>query len=81
MLLAAYLAFACYAQEQITIGAHAQTTPFPKASYFALYAHTARALMGVSPRLRVGGQATAAVAWVNNFLCYASPPDKFCISP
>ena len=41
-------------------------------SYFDLYAHTARALKGVSPRLRVGGPATAAAAWVDDFLKYAA---------
>jgi len=41
-------------------------------SYFDLYAHTARALKGVSPRLRVGGPATAAAAWVGDFLKYAA---------
>lgn len=39
-------------------------------SYFELYAHTARALKRVSPRLRVGGPATAAAAWVPDFLRY-----------
>src|SRR3984957_8503543 len=39
-------------------------------SYFELYAHTARALKAVSPRLRVGGPATAAAAWVADFLKY-----------
>ena len=39
-------------------------------SYFDLYAHTARALKGVSPRLRVGGPATAAASWVSEFLKY-----------
>jgi xylan 1,4-beta-xylosidase len=39
-------------------------------SYFELYAHTARALKAVSPRLRVGGPATAAAAWVGDFLKY-----------
>ena len=39
-------------------------------SYFELYAHTARALKGVSPRLRVGGPATAAADWVDSFLAY-----------
>ena len=34
-------------------------------SYFELYAHTARDLKSVSPRLRVGGPATAAAAWVS----------------
>ena len=37
-------------------------------SYFELYDHTARALKSVSPRLRVGGPATAAAAWVDDFL-------------
>ena len=41
-------------------------------SYFELYAHTARALKEVSPRLRVGGPATAAAAWVPDFLKFAS---------
>ncbi|MCL5262788.1 MAG: glycosyl hydrolase family 39 [Acidobacteria bacterium] len=39
-------------------------------SYFELYAHTARALKSVSPRLRVGGPATAAASWVPQFLDY-----------
>ena len=37
-------------------------------SYFELYDHTARALKSVSPRLRVGGPATAAAQWVPEFL-------------
>ena len=41
-------------------------------SYFDLYAHTARALKAVSPRLRVGGPATAAAQWVDEFLKYAA---------
>jgi xylan 1,4-beta-xylosidase len=41
-------------------------------SYFDLYAHTARAVKSVSPRLRVGGPATAAAAWVPEFLNYAA---------
>jgi xylan 1,4-beta-xylosidase len=41
-----------------------------KQSYFELYAHTARALKAVSPRLRVGGPATAAASWVDDFLKY-----------
>src|SRR5271157_4261419 len=41
-------------------------------SYFELYAHTARALKAVSPRLRVGGPATAAAAWVSAFLQFAA---------
>jgi xylan 1,4-beta-xylosidase len=43
-----------------------------KESYFELYAHTARALKNVSPRLRVGGPATAAAEWVDDFLSYAT---------
>ncbi len=39
-------------------------------SYFELYEHTARALKAVSPRLRVGGPATAAAAWITPFLAY-----------
>jgi xylan 1,4-beta-xylosidase len=41
-------------------------------SYFDLYAHTARALKAVSPRLRVGGPATAAAAWVGDFLKFTA---------
>lgn len=41
-------------------------------SYFYLYAHTARALKAVSPRLQVGGPATAAAHWVASFLEYAA---------
>jgi xylan 1,4-beta-xylosidase len=41
-------------------------------SYFALYEHTARALKAVSARLRVGGPATAAAAWVTSFLQYVA---------
>jgi xylan 1,4-beta-xylosidase len=37
-------------------------------SYFELYDHTARALKSVSHRIRVGGPATAAAAWVDEFL-------------
>ena len=45
----------------------------PKAdSYHRLYAVTVRALKRVSPRLRVGGPATAQAAWVDRFIehCY-----------
>jgi xylan 1,4-beta-xylosidase len=41
-------------------------------SYFELYEHTARDLKGVSTRLRVGGPATAAAAWVDDFLKFAA---------
>jgi xylan 1,4-beta-xylosidase len=37
-------------------------------SYFELYDHTARDLKAVSPRLRVGGPATSAAHWVDDFL-------------
>jgi xylan 1,4-beta-xylosidase len=39
-------------------------------SYFGLYEHTARALKRVNRQLRVGGPATAAAAWVEDFLKY-----------
>ncbi len=39
-----------------------------QASYFQLYDHTARDLKRVSPRLRVGGPATAAASWIVPFL-------------
>ncbi len=39
-----------------------------KKSYFELYEHTARDLKSVSPQLRVGSPATAAAAWVDDFL-------------
>jgi xylan 1,4-beta-xylosidase len=37
-------------------------------TYFELYAHTARDIKSVNPRLRVGGPATAQAAWVSEFL-------------
>ncbi len=41
----------------------------PKQStYWELYDHTARALKQVSPRLRVGGPATAQAAWADAFI-------------
>src|SRR5580704_14956502 len=43
----------------------------PKQStYFQLYDHTARAIKSVSPRLQVGGPATAQAAWVAPFLAH-----------
>ena len=41
-------------------------------TYFELYEHTARDLKSVNPRLRVGGPATAAAAWVDDFLKFAA---------
>jgi xylan 1,4-beta-xylosidase len=37
-------------------------------TYFEMYDHTARDLKAVSPRLRIGGPATAAASWVPEFL-------------
>jgi xylan 1,4-beta-xylosidase len=39
-----------------------------EATYYRLYDVSARALKGVSPRLRVGGPATAQAAWVDRFI-------------
>jgi len=39
-----------------------------QATYWELYDHTARAVKKVSSRLRVGGPATAAAAWVDAFI-------------
>jgi xylan 1,4-beta-xylosidase len=39
-----------------------------QATYFELYDHTARALKGVSTKLRVGGPAAAQAAWADDFL-------------
>ncbi|HET9818851.1 MAG TPA: glycosyl hydrolase family 39 [Rhodanobacteraceae bacterium] len=41
-----------------------------QATYFKLYDHTVRALKSVSPRLRVGGPATAQAAWIPAFLAH-----------
>ena len=51
------------------VGKPAQST------YFTLYDNTARALKAVSPRLRVGGPATAQAAWVPAFLAHAKKDD------
>jgi xylan 1,4-beta-xylosidase len=40
-------------------------------TYFELYDHTARALKAVSPRLCVGGPATAQAAWVGDMIAHA----------
>ncbi|HUI41659.1 MAG TPA: glycosyl hydrolase family 39 [Terriglobia bacterium] len=39
-----------------------------EATYYELYDVTAKALKGVSPRLRVGGPSTAQAAWVDRFI-------------
>jgi xylan 1,4-beta-xylosidase len=41
-------------------------------TYYKLYDTTARALKAVSPRLRVGGPATAQAAWVDRFIRHAT---------
>ncbi len=41
-------------------------------TYFELYDHTARDLKSINTRLRVGGPATAAAAWVDVFLKHAA---------
>ena len=41
-------------------------------SYFELYEHTARDLKRVSPRLRIGGPATAAASWITPFLQFTA---------
>ena len=41
-----------------------------QATYWELYDHAARAVKQVSPRLRVGGPATAQAAWVDAFLAH-----------
>jgi xylan 1,4-beta-xylosidase len=43
-----------------------------QATYFELYDHTARALKSVDPRLRVGGPATAAADWVDDFIAHCA---------
>ncbi len=41
-------------------------------TYFELYDHTARALKAVSPRIRVGGPATAQAAWVGDIIAHTT---------
>jgi xylan 1,4-beta-xylosidase len=41
-----------------------------RSSYWDLYDHTARAIKSVSPKLQVGGPATAQAAWVSEFLAH-----------
>ena len=45
------------------------------AEYYDLYAHAARAVKAVSPRLRVGGPATdCCAAWITEFRECVGPP-------
>src|SRR6267154_883491 len=41
-----------------------------EATYYQLYDSAARAIKRVSPRLRIGGPATAQAAWVDRFLAH-----------
>ncbi len=41
-----------------------------EATYYELYDRAARAIKRVSPRLRIGGPATAQAAWVDRFLAH-----------
>ena len=41
-----------------------------EATYYELYDHAARAIKRVSPRLRIGGPATAQAAWADRFLAH-----------
>jgi xylan 1,4-beta-xylosidase len=43
-----------------------------QATYWELYDHTARAIKGINPRLRVGGPATAQAAWADAFIKHCS---------
>jgi xylan 1,4-beta-xylosidase len=43
-----------------------------QATYWVLYDHTARAVKAVSPRLRIGGPATAQAAWADDFIRHVS---------
>jgi xylan 1,4-beta-xylosidase len=43
-----------------------------EATYYELYDRTARVIKRVSPRLRVGGPATAQAAWVDRFIRHAA---------
>ena len=44
----------------------------PQATYLTLYDHTARALKRASPKLKVGGPATAQAAWMSVFIEHAT---------
>ena len=43
-----------------------------QSTYFDLYDHAARAVKAVSPRLRVGGPATAQAAWVDAMIAHST---------
>jgi xylan 1,4-beta-xylosidase len=46
-----------------------------KEGYFQFYASTARAFKQVDPELRVGGPATAGMAWIPEFLAFCKDHD------
>jgi xylan 1,4-beta-xylosidase len=46
-----------------------------EAAYFDLYDVTARAVKSVDPAIAVGGPATAAVGWIDDFLAHAAEAD------
>ncbi len=43
-----------------------------QSTYFQLYDETAKTLKSVSPRIRVGGPATAQAAWVDQFIAHTA---------
>jgi xylan 1,4-beta-xylosidase len=43
-----------------------------ESTYYTLYDETAKTLKAVSPRLRVGGPATAQAAWVDKFIAHTA---------
>jgi xylan 1,4-beta-xylosidase len=43
-----------------------------QSTYFEFYDHTARAVKSVSPRLRIGGPATAQAAWVGDLIAHTT---------
>jgi xylan 1,4-beta-xylosidase len=46
-----------------------------QATYFELYDHAARAIKRASPRLRVGGPATAQAAWIPEMIAHSIQAD------
>lgn len=49
-----------------------------KKDYFKLYEVTARAIKGVSPKLRVGGPSTSACLWIEDFLNFCKENNVPC---
>lgn len=46
-----------------------------QSDYFELYRYTVEAIKGIDPTLRVGGPATAANAWIDDFLNFCGSND------